>query len=519
VLVSGESNTFVHTVVLHGERYSQITKLNRSKCHALAVSIRDFEIPRRRPPTRSAFLFTSVSRRRLLDRLFVTTMAASIEPTWWAALFRPTNRCRDAVRELTGNDSYELPHRLTEVELLPDLSPEHVLATDITYEDFCHFLGDEKLVWMGPGVYICDAYCSHPSTHPFVLGSSSRKDPHLRVYAATGPGTAAATTATCDFLVRLLATMKENDAFVNGRYGSSVPVSISGRALSRFFQESQDNLREVTLGEMILNEEHIRALATESRTNMEVILTYCKLFHDPGCHAAFVEYLHRDGGPIQLNSCEIDGHVLAAALEGNSRVTRLNIDRTTSDAEKDVMFRSLVENKGLVELDLLSHTINDENWTLLCHSVKAHPTLTVLDLRDTSPRAHQYGARMVLSNEQKAQRTRILAAMVEENRVLHTIRLQCYEKDEQIYAESILPRLETNLYRPRVLGIKKVDIAVRRALLGLALQTKSVRSKSNLLWMFLSGNQDVVLQSDEESAAVLQSDEESDVLQSEDETG
>jgi hypothetical protein len=37
--------------------------------------------------------------------------------------------------------------------------------------------------------------------------------------------------------------------------------------------------------------------------------------------------------------------------------------------------------------------------------------------------------------------------------------------------------------------------------------------------MFLSGNQDVVLQSDEESAAVLQSDEESDVLQSEDKTG
>jgi hypothetical protein len=103
----------------------------------------------------------------------------------------------------------------------------------------------------------------------------------------------------------------------------------------------------------------------------------------------------------------------------------------------------------------------------------------------------------------------MLAALVQENRVLHTISLYEDERDEHIYVESILPILETNLYRPRVLGIKKVDIALRRAFLGLALQTKSVRSKSNLIWMFLSGNQDVVLRSDEESAAVLQSDEES----------
>jgi hypothetical protein len=40
-----------------------------------------------------------------------------------------------------------------------------------------------------------------------------------------------------------------------------------------------------------------------------------------------------------------------------------------------------------------------------------------------------------------------------------------------------------------------------------------LRNEPNLIWMLLSGNQDVVLQSDEESAAVLQSDEESVVFQ------
>jgi hypothetical protein len=438
-------------------------------------------------------------------------MAAAIEPTWTTALFRPTNRLRDAVRELTGDDSYELPE-LTEVELIPDLSPGHVLATGITWEDFFRYLRDYKLVWMGPGVYVYPARYNYDGYRLLVeLRSSNR---YLRVYAAREPEpeTEAVTTATCNFLVRLLATSTAKEAFT-GSYGyESYSVPISGPALSHFCQESQDNLRKVTLDDVILNEEQIHALATASRSDIEVILSECNLWRDPDCHAAFVQCLHRDGGPIQLNKCEIDCHVLAAALEGNSRVTRLHLvpdrARATSDAEKGVIFRSLAENKGLVELYLNNRSISDETWTIMSQSLQGHPTLTSLDLRDTGPRAHN-GFRMVLPNEQKPQRTRILAAMVEENQVLHSIHLDQDERDDQIYAESILPHLETNLYRPRVLGIKKVDIALRRALLGLALQKKSVRSKSNLIWMFLSGNQDVMLQSDEESAAVLQSDEES----------
>jgi hypothetical protein len=83
--------------------------------------------------------------------------------------------------------------------------------------------------------------------------------------------------------------------------------------------------------------------------------------------------------------------------------------------------------------------------------------------------------------------------MVQHNTVLHTINLSEYERDEKIYTELILPYLETNRYRPRVLAIKKADIQIRRPLLGRALQTKSVRNDSNILWMFLSGNADVVL--------------------------
>jgi hypothetical protein len=71
-------------------------------------------------------------------------MAAPIEPTSTTTLFGPTNRGRDHIRERDGDDSYELPPDLTEVELIRDLSPEHILATGITWGDFCRFLGDGK---------------------------------------------------------------------------------------------------------------------------------------------------------------------------------------------------------------------------------------------------------------------------------------------------------------------------------------------------------------------------------------
>jgi hypothetical protein len=170
-----------------------------------------------------------------------------------------------------------------------------------------------------------------------------------------------------------------------------------------------------------------------------------------------------------------------------------------------VIFRSLAENKSLVHLDLFGVSISDENLTTLCLSLKGHPTLTTLDLQNTSPRS-QYGtrARTELSDEQMAQRTSVVAEMMKENRVLRTITFNDIERDEQIYAETIQPYLETNRYRARVLAIKKADIALRRPLLGLALQTRSVRKKSNVLWMFLSGNADVVLQSNEDSEQVLE---------------
>jgi hypothetical protein len=159
---------------------------------------------------------------------------------------------------------------------------------------------------------------------------------------------------------------------------------------------------------MTLNEEQIRALATtEFRPDVEVILHYCSLSNGNGCQAAFVECLQGNRGPTQLISCTTDWHVLAAALEGNSRVTTLRLDSETGDAGKGVIFSSLAVNKGLVKLDLNSRSVSEENWTILCQSLKGHPTLTLLDLRYTNPSSLDGEDQIEMSDEQRAQRTRV----------------------------------------------------------------------------------------------------------------
>jgi hypothetical protein len=132
---------------------------------------------------------------------------ASIE-----ALFRPSTRYRDSTRDILGYLGY-LPRGWTEVELLPGLTIENVRATRLTWDAFDSFAG-ENLVWMTPDVYVCNAYL-HNRGDPLVLTLGCDAGTELLVHVT--PDTAdAAATATCDFLVRLLATCDERNLCIKG---------------------------------------------------------------------------------------------------------------------------------------------------------------------------------------------------------------------------------------------------------------------------------------------------------------
>jgi hypothetical protein len=420
-------------------------------------------------------------------------------------LFRPSDRWADFWRrhQLPQQHRHRLPGRLTQFELLPGLTFEHVLAAGITWEDFRRF-ARRKIVWMTSDVYICtcDTDFSTPLPTVLLVGANASRA-NLCVHVAEDDSRHTAAAATASFLLRLLVTSDRPYVYIEGG-NSAVPTPLSGESLSLFFRESQSCLHQVTLDNMALSEDLCNALGTMSRLDVEVKISGCSLSNDAG--GAFVECLRSDSdrGPVKLNKCRIDSQILASALTGDSRVTQFERDSFgVSDTETAVLFAALANNRGLLDLDLYHNSISDENWSVLCVSLQTHPTLTRLNLQATTPIAiGPFGEAIILSDEQKAQRTRLLAEMARRNISLHTIALSADERDQQIYIEMIHPFLETNRYRPRVRELKKVDISLRRPLLGLVLQTESVRYKSDLLWMFLSENADIVVLSNEDGEQV-----------------
>jgi hypothetical protein len=424
-------------------------------------------------------------------------MAATTEPTSTAieAFFRPSTRFKDSVNRTRGAGPF-LPRGCTELELLPGLSPEDALLSGgrNTWEDFCRFLRG-KVVWTTPYVYLTSPGLLHGKiflhsklyisvTKPVSLGSLG--SPSVLIHS----GTPSAASSTCECMVRLLGTCGQHEVRIGYRYGTSSSLPVTVPTLSRFLEQSRNNLGHFILEGIVLNEDQIRALATLSGSGLKVILKTCRLTEGSGCPDAFIECLQSDRGPTGLDSCYIDRRILAQAITGNTRVVNLKLCHRP-DIFPDALFqRAISHNRGLANLDMSRNAISDEQWSVLCESLRVHPTITTLVINETHPNGR--GRINYMTDAHKTRRTRAIANMLQENTILHTIQHNDDEFDSGCYDEFIRPRLETNLYRPRVLAIKKADDGLfRRKVLGRALSLHSVRSKTNLIWMFLSHNVDV----------------------------
>jgi hypothetical protein len=421
-------------------------------------------------------------------------------------LFRSTNG-----RSRRDNNT-RVQRRVSEFELVQPLSESesahNILATGIAWKDLLRFL-PAKIAWMAPDVYICTkGFTSFLTDFPMVLllAVNASGQPNLCVHVSSSSPVTAATVA-CDFMVRLLATSEDHeDVFLKGCPSNNlhaVPTPISGAALSHFFQDSSrdnSNLRMVHFSGMALSEEQCLALATMpprlDNKDVEIRLSCCSLAGDGrgAAAAAFVDCLRSDrGGPVSLFRCKIRSHILTTVLTGNSRVTRIKLgyyDMSDPILMSLLFGTVLASNRGLVDLDLRCHSISDESWSILCHSLQQHPTLISLDLRDTRP-TRQATEEVML--EQKRKRTRAIADLLEQNTILQTVHLSEQEREGPLYAQLIQPRLEMNLYRARELAIKDSthnDRPIREKVLGRALHC--VRKKPNLVQMFLSQNMDVV---------------------------
>jgi hypothetical protein len=287
----------------------------------------------------------------------------------------------------------------------------------------------------------------------------------------------------CDVVLRLLAvSVVHSISLINW---SSPDLVINAPTLANLMEQCQ-SLKSLFLSKLKMDENHCRVLGGDSRPGLEIVLYHCRITLAGA--SALAEVLGRNQGPTGLHSCQIDNSVLSDGLRGNSRlkVFRAVISPGVGNRELLTIAGALRENKGLVELNLASQAFreSDEAWGAICDSLETHPTLEVLDLRGTSYPATMAPA-VIKSRIQD---------MMKLNLSIHTIHLPGLYSEHELFRGSVVPYLETNRLRPRLLAIQKTrPIAYRAKVLGIALL--SARTDANSFWMLLSGNAEVAFPS------------------------
>jgi hypothetical protein len=295
-----------------------------------------------------------------------------------------------------------------------------------------------------------------------------------------------------DVVIRLLAASDVHSVILR-RWGFGDGAFINAATLAYLMEQCQ-SLSFLSLCGLALNEHHCRVLDTYSRPGVEIELKGCELTNAGA--SALAEVLGRNRGPTKLD-CFDNYSILANGLRGNSRLKSLRefidtyISHDAGNRQVLAIAGALKENKGLVELEFCydDELFSEKAWYAICDSLETHPTLQVLNVQcwDTlqgGPLAPAVDTSWILA----------LLYMLKVNTSLHTIHWNSHDIQHKLFRESVIPYLETNRLRPRVLAIQKTrPIAYRTKVLGRALL--AARTDPNRFWMLLSGNAEIAFSS------------------------
>jgi hypothetical protein len=433
--------------------------------------------------------FLLLSRSCIIQKIEAAAAAgSSVTKTYCFALtmerlFSPCTRYREMVESQGDlgefNGSFEL---LQELNL--NVSTEEFLSAEraFTYVDLYAMLRNGySILWLTPHAAVVRERANE--IHPCRFGfSADRRD--ILAFARSPDHL----LEICDVVLRLLAASVVHSVTL-GSWFRSDGALINAPTLAYLLERCR-SLKVLRLQAFeSLDENQIRVLGAYSRPGLEIELHSCGITSAGA--SALVEVLGRNQGPTKLFLCDVDTFVLADGLRGNSRLKILNLpllnNRGVGNRQVLAIAGALRENKGLVDLNLMhDFTMSDEAWGAVCDSLKTHPTLEVLDLRST------WGdllAPAVITSPIQA-----LLDMMKVNMSIHTIRLNSKYSQNELFRGSVIPYLETNRFRPRLLAIQTTHpITYRSKVLGRALL--SVGADANRFWMLLSGNADVAFPS------------------------
>jgi hypothetical protein len=412
-------------------------------------------------------------------------------------LFTPCTRLYD-ILESQGRLGIFGRRRQVLQELNLDVSTEELLTAEraFTYADLYAMLGNKDTVaWLTTHVAV-----ARKSGSAMYAWHQLDETCHFR-FTVDGTDIIAFALSIehlleiCDIILRLLAVSVVHSVNL-ADYNYDVFIHVP--ALDYMMEQCQ-SLKTLSLEKIDLDEDQCRVLGAYSRPGLDIVLDDCKITSN-GANA-LAEALGRNQGPTKLHSCAIDNFVLANGLRGNSSLKSFKpcLSGSPDDGNREVLAigspddsnrevlaiaGALKENKGLVDLDLWHNfRISDETWGAVCDSLETHPTLEVLNLLGRLIDA-------TMAPDVITFRIQALLDMLKVNLSIHTIRLNYYYSEQELFRRSVIPYLETNRLRPRLLAIQRTrPIAYRAKVLGRALL--AARANANSFWMLLSGNAEV----------------------------
>jgi hypothetical protein len=315
-------------------------------------------------------------------------------------------------------------------------------------------------------------------------------------------------TAEFGIFWRALATSNSVQVTIEeGFCMDDLPLTLpSFHLLSKFLRESP-SLRFLEFNGFTFREEHCHALATLQRTDLEVTLSNCVL--DPQDEeGTFIELFRHNQAVTEIKCCvwAVRGNRILSALSGNHSVKRMKFRINYGDAEMRSLLQALTGNIGIEHLtfllDIDDDEMSDETWCLLFRSLSTHPHMKFVTFTDDNN-----GLVMGdLSAESKSTRMNAILRMLQHNTVVHTLKLPDTFYNEEVYQNSILPRLERNrtCFSVQRRAVKRADPSIRPQLLGRALHV--VRYNPDLVFRFLSENVPAFVRTEkeeeEETAAV-----------------
>ena len=391
---------------------------------------------------------------------------------------------------------------------------ETLLASGCTWTDFLSFMNNKVafmdehvLVNLGRNSVECieELYFFISIVACFGSGPNLTRTAVLNVYAL--PSSRMQATNICNALLQLLVRSQPSQVRLKSLWYEH-PPNISGPAIQMLLEQCPD-LELLAFMDATLDETQCRALAAASPSattgKLDIRFHDCRVLH-PSSTAALAALFRNNnsnnqGGQVHYHLDHFqseDWRVLAESLRGNTSVKTIVqpagrlAERMLENDEFRVLAEALGANQGLLKFYPRGQLINDENWTVMCQSLRSHPTLETLDLSGTFCDLNAG----IMSNASKAHRCNCIVDLLRSNTILRSIHLTREERDETIWSETILPHLQTRKVQLLVLKIKVVaDQPSRFKLFGRALD--SVKTKPYLSYLFLSGNVDIITASHE----------------------